>query len=120
MTNFWQALELVESQEEKNVEYRLYYYPDGSVKCYTMDDLDGDYIVVDKEVFNQCRYDLIVRDGVLSKPKVQLTWKVHPGSEDNKTGDEWNTCHKDNVTIIVDEDDPNSMIWSYRAIYDTD
>ena len=48
-------------------EFRLYYNKDGSVKCYTCEQLEGDHIVIDAGVFAEARPDIKVIDGVISR-----------------------------------------------------
>lgn len=47
-------------------EYRLYYDDHGRVICYSMEKLEGVYVVVDKQTFHEARPDLRVVDGKVS------------------------------------------------------
>ena len=49
------------------VEFRLYYNDDGSVKHYTCEKLDGDYIIIDQQTYSEMRMDIRVKDGKISR-----------------------------------------------------
>ena len=64
----------------KPIEYRVYYGDDGEILTYTCDDLPGNFLVIDAEVFAQGRYDLTVLDGKLvSKNSFDSYYKMVPG-----------------------------------------
>lgn len=68
MTNFFDALKLVEKQEKPKLEFRLYYDPESSKPIfYTMDNEEGKYILVTKEEFAEARMDVVVKDGKIEK-----------------------------------------------------
>ena len=67
MTNFFDALDLLDPVTPQKLEYRLYYDKDNKPLFYTMDDEDGDYILVSKEEFAECRYDVVVKDNKIHK-----------------------------------------------------
>jgi hypothetical protein len=80
------------------VEFRLYYDEKGSIITYTCDKLPGDYIVIDAQVFAECRPDLTVVDGKLVKlvPKVFLSLLAK--------SDIGTKCASEDVTILVSDD----------------
>ena len=68
MTNFWQAVEAHDwAIPELKLEFRLYYDDNGRVIYYSMEDLPGNYIVVDRHVFEQHRFDIRIKDGKIIK-----------------------------------------------------
>lgn len=82
MSNFWKALDLVEVSERPKMEYRLYYdKATGEPLFYTMQKEEGDYILVSKEEFAQNRYDIIVKDGKITKPNNISIGKLAPANE---------------------------------------
>jgi hypothetical protein len=79
MTNFWDALELADqTQTTVDLEYRLYYNDLGEVLYYTTENLPGNYIVVEKEIYNEGRYDNCVVDGKLVAPAQYIYQKLVP------------------------------------------
>lgn len=81
-------------------EFRLYYDENGSVICYTCDDLPGNYLTVDSTTFIEARYDVKVIDGELVRNYHQLyVSKLVPTTEqENST-----KCSKTDISIIADE-----------------
>jgi len=102
MTNFWDSLELLEEEIEiKELEYRLYYDANGIVKSYSMEELDGEYILIDKETYDLSRYDVTIIDGEIVKPAEYIYQKIVP----SKTG---TMCSSD-VSIIG-----NKQYWELK------
>lgn len=96
MTNFWNAIELVEEQPIQEVEYRLYYDELGEPLYYTTEKHDGLYIVVSKEVYDEGRYDIAVIHGEISKTrKKYATQKLVPVNSDKGT-----ECLIDDISIV--------------------
>jgi hypothetical protein len=79
------------------VEFRLYYDDNGDCICYTCEDLEGTYLVVDAQTFAEGRHDIKVVDGELIKPsnRVNVVKLV--------IDDEGVTCAEEDISIIVDE-----------------
>ena len=78
-------------------EFRLYYDDKGAVVCYTTEKPEGNYIVIDKDIFAQARPDVIVIDGRISTvTKNKLVMKLKPDTEGQ-------LCCSENVSIIVDD-----------------
>ena len=92
------------------IEYRIYYDPStGIILDYTNEIREGTYLIVDKEIFSQHRFDLKVKNGKL----VKLTptfGKLRPGSEGR-------ACHPTNITIIVDPEGP-ATFWKNHTYDD--
>ena len=96
--NFWDAFR--NWQEEPVVEhvpkYRLYYDDQGYLICYSGDDMPGNYIDVDPEIFKRALTNVRVIEGKLKIIEIQHTFnKLVPDNEGI-------ACDPYNVCVIVD------------------
>lgn len=106
MDAFWQAANQHDwTQTEHRIEYRVYHDEQGNIICYSMEDLPGHYIIVDRLTFEQVRMDLKVRNGELIRLTKQSTWKLKPGDHNTYA------CHSKDVTVIVDTEYPDKKFW---------
>lgn len=82
MTNFFDALDILEDQHKKPpVFFRLYYDPETNEPLfYTMEDKLGDYITISAEEFAELRYDIIVKDGKIERVRAVSIGKLVPSS----------------------------------------
>ena len=79
-------------------EFRLYYDDNGKVLYYTCEKLEGNYIVIDSQVYNEGRYDVRVINGVIvNTSEFIYTQKIVPSSSGYR-------CAKENVNIVVPEE----------------
>lgn len=86
MTNFWDALTQIDSQvADLAREYRLYYDVNGDPVCYSMEDLDGEYIIIDQETYAEGRYDVRVEQGKLIQPNKMTYKKLVPSDDGTET-----------------------------------
>ena len=86
MTNFWQAKDRHKTTVQVNHENRLYYNDAGQPVTYSQEDLPGKYVVVDQQTFNECRMDVIVKDGKVTRPNMITEFrKLVPGDEGVET-----------------------------------
>lgn len=99
---FWAALAPV--SESPLPTYRLYYGDQGEPLFYSMEDVPGKYVIVDKEIFVNPPIHVRVVDEQLKIIKTATVTRLRP----NGTG---TACHSDNVSIVVDESDPHTK-WS--------
>lgn len=90
------------------VEYRLYYDDNGKVLCYTTENLDGNYVVIDKLAFAMARHDVRVVDGKV----VRMTNGMHILKLVPQ--DKGTPCNKENILII---DDVDPVYWDLK-VYD--
>ena len=92
---FWNILHDV--PEQKPIFYRLYYNNDGSPNVYTMEDLPGKYIDIDKTVYVRGPTNIKVVDGEIVEiiPK-QIIRKLQPSAHGT-------ICSLHNVCIVVNE-----------------
>ena len=83
---------------QKPPEFRLYYDENGKVLHYTCEDLEGNYIVIDSQVYNEGRYDVRVIDGkIVNTSEFTYTQKIVPSTTGYR-------CAKENVNIVVSEE----------------
>jgi ribonuclease PH len=91
------------------VELRLYYDDNGDYICYTCENLEGNYIVIDTQTYAEGRTDVKVIDGRLVKPQ-HIVIKLVPGI----TG---TVCAIEDVCIIVDEDyNDETITWEEKIL----
>ncbi len=101
--NFLKVMAEFEWPESKPATYRLYYNNDGTLKCYTMDDLPGKYIEVDRETYVAHLWNVKVIDEKLHiVPPAILTHKLKPN---HSTG---TACHLQDICVIVDQNQPHT------------
>ena len=98
--DFWSILHDV--PEPKPVYYRLYYNDAGAPDIYSMEDLPGNYIEVDRETYVLASFNVRVVDGklVYINPVVTVK-KLQPGA----TGI---ACDPRDVCIVVNSDQPHT------------
>jgi hypothetical protein len=99
---FWAALAPL--PEPPPPTYRLYYGEQGEPLFYSMEDVPGKYVTVDKEIFVNPPPHVRVVDEQLKIIKTAAVTRLQP----NGTG---TACHPDNVSIVVDESEPH-IKWS--------
>lgn len=86
MTNFWQATKQHKKTITVKLENRLYYNDAGQPITYSQEDLPGNYIIVDHQTFNECRMDVRVVDGKLTRPNMITEFrKLVPSDEGTET-----------------------------------
>ena len=102
MTNFWEAIESIESDdlETQEPEYRVYYDKLGNIKYYSMEanylDNDYEYIIISENEYKLGRYDMIVNNGKMIKVVDGILQKLVPS-------DEGVICDRNDITIITDD-----------------
>jgi hypothetical protein len=96
--NFLKVMATFQWPESKPVFYRLYYNDDGSPKCYTMEDLPGKYVEVDRETYVNHSWNVRVEDGKLCI--VPVTRKVNKLRPSSAVGV---YCHPDDVCVVTDQ-----------------
>ena len=79
------------------VEFRLYYDDNGNVLFYTCEKPEGKFLVIDKDIYAECRFDFKIIDGEIVRPQqVKIIEKLVPSTEGT-------LCSADDVNIIVDK-----------------
>jgi hypothetical protein len=91
------------------VEFRLYYREDGSIICYTCDNLEGNYITIDAQTFAECRPDVKVIDGKIEIIKPMIV--IHKMTE-SEYGIK---CAVEDINIVVRDDyTGNTKKWEMK------
>ena len=94
-----------------NKNYRLYYNQDGTPKFYTMEDLPGDYILVDHPTFESGRYDIVVRSGKIHRLGDIGVSRYVQVSRPTVTSI---ITDPDDITLVTVQDQPH-IFWDYRS-----
>lgn len=83
--------------EPQPVFYRLYYNEDGSPKCYSMEDLPGKYVEVDRETYISHLWNVKIVHGVLQiiPPTITVN-KLKPHSTQGVC------CATQDICVIVE------------------
>lgn len=106
MDAFWQAAAQHNwTPPEIRPEFRVYYDEQGHIVCYSMEDLPGNFVVVDRITFDQCRMDLKVKEGKLIKILQDASWKLAPSDSADYA------CHAQDLSVIVDANNTNRKYW---------
>jgi len=78
------------------VEFRLYYDDKGKVICYTCEDLQGTYVVIDANTYAASRVDVCVIDGkIISNSDLIVLYKFVPGKDIS--------CASEDICILTNE-----------------
>jgi hypothetical protein len=104
--NFWLALQQQQPAEIHVPLYRLYYNDLGDPLFYSMDDLPGNYIDVEPNVFRAGPVNVKVVDRKLTIIKTTTIHKLRPHTEGT-------ACHPQDVAVVVDESEPH-IKWSLK------
>ena len=93
----------------KEPEFRLYYNDDGSIICYSCENLEGKYIVIDAQTFAECRQNVEIVDGVIKliKPLI-TTQKLIESAQGTR-------CAIEDINIVVSNDyDGETTNWEMK------
>jgi hypothetical protein len=104
--NFWLALQQQQPLEIRTPLYRLYHNELGDPLFYSMDDLPGNYVDVDPDVFRAGPVNVRVVDGKLNIIKTTTIHKLRPHIEGT-------ACHPQDVAVVVAESEPH-VKWSLK------
>jgi hypothetical protein len=94
---FWGILEAQKPAVHAPLEYRLYYDEDGFPLFYSVEDLPGNYIVVDQDTYLHSPTHIKVVDGKMVVYKISFAKKLVP----SKYGQ---PCDPRDVCVVVGED----------------
>ena len=83
--------------------YRLYYNDNGMPECYTMEDLPGKYILVDKEIYVLAPWNVQVIEDQLHI--IQPSIQVKQLCSGTATG---TPCHTLDICVVVAPDQPHT------------
>lgn len=107
--NFLQVMAEFKWPEPKPIFYRLYYNDDGTPKCYTMEDLPGKYVEIDREMYVSHLWNVRVVAGKIKiiPPVVQIQqMKSHAESG--------TACDPRDICVIVDINKPH-IKWTQQT-----
>lgn len=107
--NFWEEVQSLLSFAEPVVPtFRLYYNEQGMPIVYTMEELNGNYIEVDRETYLAASMNVKVQDNKLIK--------IDPARSFRKLvpSDSGTPCDPDNVAIVVGQNQPHTL-WSLNV-----
>ena len=104
--NFLKVMATFKWPEPKPITYRLYYNDDGSPKCYTMEELPGKYIQIDREDYILHRWNVRVVNDKLTIVPIPVV--VHKLQTTDTTG---TCCDPRDICVIVHGDKPH-LKWS--------
>lgn len=89
---------IFEAPEIVKPELRLYYDESGKVLCYSCENFEGNYIVIDAQTYAECRHDIKVIDGKIVRDyKSSFISRLY-------TSDEGILCDKEDISVIVESD----------------
>ena len=90
------------------VEMRLYYDDNGNVLCYTCEKPEGQYIVIDKFTYAECRFDIKIIDGKIVRPTESiLVEKMVLSDVGYRTSDI-------DINLLVDDDfQGKTLTWKF-------
>jgi hypothetical protein len=96
MSNFFKALANKPlAPIQKDAEYRLYYDKDtGAPISYSMEEMDGEFIIISKETFVQGKLGVQVVKGKLHKKVYSIVYKLVP-NENKGTA-----CYHTDISIV--------------------
>lgn len=104
--NFLRVMAEFDWPEPRPVTYRLYHNADGTARFYTMEDLPGDYILVDRETYvADCRNVRVVQGKLIFVAPTRTVKLLQPST------DVGTACHPQDVTVVVTGDRPHTK-WS--------
>lgn len=79
-------------------EFRLYYDENGKVLFYSCEKPEGNYLVIDKELYAESRHDLRIVDGVIHRTsEFAVITKLNRSNEGTN-------CVIEDISIIADKD----------------
>ncbi len=102
---FWEQVNsLVANASPAQPKFRLYYNDQGRPIVYTMEELEGNYIEVDRLTYLEASMNVRVLDNKLVKINTTTFKKLMPSTAGTP-------CYPDNVAIVVPEGQP-CIYWS--------
>jgi hypothetical protein len=99
--DIWQGI-----AQPQPVTYRLYHDDRGRLMFYSMEDLPGDYVEIDQDLFSRSPSRIRVIDGQVH----ELEWRQSVKLRPSQTG---TPCHAQDVTIVYDY--PKAQRWAVTA-----
>lgn len=100
--NFLQVMADFKWPDPVPINYRLYYNDDGSPDFYTMEDLPGKYVEVDRDTYVARLWNVRVKQG-----KLQIIAPVVTVKKLRPSPIQGTTCHPQDICVVVTQDNPN-------------
>lgn len=105
--NFWKAW-VLPIDPPASIFYRLYYNDQGRPVCYTMEDLPGNYIEVDRETYLAGSFDVqVVNQKLIHLSRFSQVAKLKPS---DSTG---TACDPRDICVVVGPDQTH-VKWNYQ------
>lgn len=107
--NFLQAINAWQqtAPESQAVTYRLYYDENGQPICYSMEELDGNYVEITAEQFARSDAHVVVREGKIHAQPLPLPAHLVPAESGT-------ACVSDDVSIVATAQQPH-VKWSLKS-----
>jgi hypothetical protein len=99
--DIWQGI-----AQPQPVTYRLYHDGRGRLMFYSMEDLTGDYVEIDQDLFSRSPSRIRVIDGRVHELEWRQSVKLRPSQNGTP-------CHAQDVTIVYDY--PDAQCWAVTA-----
>lgn len=103
---FWAVLQSQDSAPAPVLEYRLYHDENGFPLFFSMEQLPGNYIVVDQKTYLSGPKHIRVIDGKIVVYQTSSTKKIVPA-------DYGQPCDPTNVCVVVNKDQPHTN-WNLK------
>ena len=103
-----EAYALVPVLPEPRIEHRVYFDDRGALLFYSMEDLPGNYVVVDAEFFSGSPTNVCFRDGELVVITPDISAKLVPGTHGV-------SCDDRDISVVRDHG--NCLKWT-KKYYD--
>lgn len=105
--NFWSVWNSWTPPVTKTLTYRLYYDEQGQPLFYSMEELPGNYIELDRETWTLAPANIRIRNGQIEYVDRYTAVKLVP---EQKTG---TACDPRDVCIVVNQQQPHT-IWGFK------
>jgi len=116
MDEFLKALELADQTLHTDVKrFWLYHDNEGKPLFYSTEEHDGNRIEVDKQIYSEGRYDLVVLDGKIKfiNRFTQFN-KLVPVLDDDTDVSDLTSVHPNNMMLV---DNTSSFYWRIKTYY---
>ena len=99
---------LYEAPKIEKPELRLYYDDKGRVICYSCEKLEGNYIVIDNQIYAECRYDLRVVEGkIVRQTYASVVSRLYINKNEGEL------CEPEDISILTT--DKNGARWKIET-----
>jgi hypothetical protein len=106
--NFWSVWNAWTPPAPLELTYRLYYDDQGCPLFYSMEQLPGNYIELDRETWTQSPTNIRIKNGKLEYIEKYQALKLVPVSRNGTA------CHPRDVCIVVDQQQSHTK-WGFKS-----